>query len=185
MSAMFPGTTIEASSLEKGSSKALFDGIFATGGITLSQISIMTGLEPYLIQNWVKRGFVTSPVKRVYSREQFARILIINMLRESLQIDRICNLIQVISGVPNDKSDDLIGDEELYHRYVDMIVGEGINISDKASVEKAAKDALSDFSERIAGERSQLVRILQIMLYAHSAASLRRASEDMLSSLMN
>ena len=89
MAATFPGTTIEVSKLEQGSSRSLFDGIFATGGITLSQVSIMTGLEPYLIQNWVKRGFVTHPQGRVYSREQFARIIIINMLRESLQIEKI------------------------------------------------------------------------------------------------
>jgi len=95
MSTTFPGTTIETAFLEKGSSKQLFDGIFATGGITLSQVSVMTGLEPYLIQNWVKRGFVSSPIKRLYSRDQFARIVIINMLREALQIERICNLIHI------------------------------------------------------------------------------------------
>ena len=64
----FPGTVIEVSEIKKGASKVLFDGIFATGGITLSQVSVMTGLEPYVIQNWVKRGFVASPVKRVYGR---------------------------------------------------------------------------------------------------------------------
>ena len=116
----FPGTTIEISKLEKGSSLLLFDGIFATGGITLSQISVMTGLEPYLIQNWVKRGFLSSPVKRVYSREQFSRIVIINMLRESLQLEKICGLIHLIGGKPDNKEDDLIGFEELYHRYVDI-----------------------------------------------------------------
>ena len=183
MSTTFPGTTIEALHLEKGSSKQLFDGIFATGGITLSQVSVMTGLEPYLIQNWVKRGFVSSPVKRVYSREQFARIIIINMLRESLQIDRICSLIHIISGVPDDKSDDLIGDEELYHRYVDMLADGGINIADEGSVASAADGAVADFDERVAGARRKLVRILQVMLYAHSASDLRKASEDILSSL--
>ena len=84
MTTTLPGTTIEVSEMRKGISRQLFDGIFAAGGITLSQVCTMTGLEPYLIQNWVKRGFVSSPVKRLYSREQFARIVIINMLREAL-----------------------------------------------------------------------------------------------------
>ena len=114
MPSTFPGTTVEVSKLQKGSSKVLFGGVFATGGITLSQVSIMTGLEPYLIQNWVKRGFVSSPVKRLYSEEQFARIVIINMLKEALQIERICSLIRVIGGVLEDSTDDLIGDAELY-----------------------------------------------------------------------
>ena len=83
MATTYPGTTIETLSIYKNSSKTLFEGIFAAGGITMSQISNMTGLEPYLIQNWVKRKFLSSPVKKLYSSEQFARILIINMLRDS------------------------------------------------------------------------------------------------------
>lgn len=183
MSTTFPGTTIEATSLEKGSSKHLFDGIFAAGGITLSQVSIMTGLEPYLIQNWVKRGFVSSPVKRVYTKEQFARIVIINMLREALQIERICGFIKIIGGVLDDSSDDLIGDDELYHRYVDMLATNKINISDKNSVYESALSAVEDLEEKVPNAKKQLVKILQVMLYAHSASLLRDAADEILSSL--
>lgn len=101
MATTYPGTTIETLSIYKNSSKILFEGIFAAGGITMSQISNMTGLEPYLIQNWVKRKFLSSPLKKLYSSEQFARILIINMLRDSLQIEAISNLIDVIGGEPD------------------------------------------------------------------------------------
>ena len=183
MSTTYPGTTVETSSLSKGSSKMLFDGIFATGGITLSQVSVMTDLEPYIIQNWFKRGFVSPPKKRIYSREQFARIIIINMLKESLQIDRICGLISVIGGIIDDPLDDLVSDEELYHRYVDMIADGHINISDPTSVALAASDACGDFEERVAGARKQLVKILQGMLYAHSAGQLRKSAEQILSAL--
>ena len=183
MSTTFPGTTIETTSLEKGSSRRLFDGIFATGGITLSQVSVMTGLEAYLIQNWVKRGFVSSPVKRLYSKEQFARIIIINMLREALQIDKICGLIYVIGGVLDDTSDDLISDDELYHRYVDMLSDNDINISDKATVIRAAEAVTVDFDGQQPNSRKKLSRILQIMLYAHAASNLRASAEEILSTL--
>lgn len=183
MSNTFPGTTVEVSRLKKGSSKALFGGIFATGGITLSQVSIMTGLEPYLIQNWVKRGFVPSPVKRLYSEEQFARIIIINMLKEALQIERICSLIRVIGGVLEDTTDDLISDAELYHRYVDMLADESINVTDPASVRNAAVAAASDFVERIPNTRKKLERIFEVMLYAHAAAQFRASAEQMLSTI--
>lgn len=183
MSTTFPGTTIEATSLEKGSSKVLFDGIFAAGGITLSQVSVMTGLEPYLIQNWVKRGFLKPPVKRLYSREQFARIVIINMLRESLQIDRICGLIHVIGGQLEDSSDDLISDDELYHRYVDMLSEGTINIMDESSVLQAAENASLDFEERLPNSKKKLYRLLQVMYYAHAAAKLRETAEEILSTL--
>ena len=179
----FPGTTIEISKLEKGSSLLLFDGIFATGGITLSQISVMTGLEPYLIQNWVKRGFLSSPVKRVYSREQFSRIVIINMLRESLQLEKICGLIHLIGGKPDNKEDDLIGFEELYHRYVDMIADQDINITDEASVMKAIEKATDQFECSPFDAKKQLIRVLQVMIYAHASARLRASAEQAFSAM--
>ena len=169
--------------MEKGCSRSLFEGIFAAGGITLSQVSIMTGLEPYLIQNWVKRGFVSSPRKRVYSREQFARILIINMLRESLQLERICNLIHIIGGDTDRKEDDLIGDDELYHRYVDMIAEGELNVSDPTVCYGAALRATEGFEETAPNARGQLCKLLQVMLYAHAASRYRQSAEELLSSL--
>lgn len=183
MQQRFPGTTIEVTRLESGSSKRLFDGIFAAGGITLSQVCVMTGLEPHVIQNWVKRGFITSPQKRMYSKEQFARIAIINMLKEELQLERICDLIRVISGEPNDRSDDLIGDDELYHRYVDMIAEHSMDIDNRESVKLAAERASADFEGQIPNARARLAGVLQIMLYAHSAAMIRETAVSILLSL--
>ncbi len=179
----YPGMTVEVTKLEKGSSRILFDGVFAAGGITLSQVSVMTGLEPYQIQNWVKRGFVTSPVKRLYSKKQFARIVIINMLRESLQIDKICELIRIIGGKPNDESDDLISDDELYHRYVDMLAGSKVNPLNDASVSEAALLAAAQCEERVPNSKMQLAHIFEVMVYAHTAATLRKKSDEIFSTL--
>ena len=183
MSATFPGTVIEVSSIEKGSSRQFFEGLFAAGGITLSQVSIMTELEPYIIQNWVKRGFLTSPVKRMYSKEQFARIVIINMLRETLHIERICELIRVIAGVLDDDSDDLISDDELYHRYVDMLSSISGEKMDRESVALAAQKAVEDFDERQLNSKKQLANILEVMLYAHAASKLRKTADEIFATL--
>lgn len=179
----YPGTTIEVLDLRRGNSRILFDGIFAAGGITLSQVSNMTGLEPYLIQNWVKRKFVSPPVKKLYSKEQFARIVIINMLRESLQIESICNLIQVIGGDLDDRFDDLIKDDELYHRYVDMVCDGSIDASNELNVRKIAESATEGFEHQTPGTKAKLVRILEIMFYAHRAAQLRDSAKELLSTL--
>ncbi len=183
MSTTFPGTTIEVLELKKSSSRQLFDGIFATGGLTLSQVSLMTGLEPYLIQNWVKRGFVGSPKKRVYSRNQFSRIVIINMLREALQIEKICDLIRVISGVLDDESDDLISADELYHTYVDLLAENRIDLSNKSSVLAASDLAASGYAKNDADAQKRISKILQIMLYAHAAAGLRKKADEIFSTL--
>ena len=142
----------------------------------------MTGLEYYVVQNWVKRGFLSSPKKRVYSRAQFARIIIINMLREELQIEKISGLIKTIGGALDDDRDDLISDDELYHRYVDMLA-QKIDASDKCSVRQAAQMATADLEENSKGSKEILLRILEVMFYAHSAAMLRERAEDILSSL--
>lgn len=183
MSRTFPGTTIEVLNMEKGSSRTLFEGIFAAGGITLSQVSVMTGLEPYQIQNWVKRGFVTSPVKRLYSKRQFARIVIINMLRESLQIEKICDLIKIIGGDPDDDSDNLIFDDELYHCYVDMMAENHIRVLDENTVQEVTARAAAGCEERIPNGAKQLTHILQVMVYAHTASILRRKSDEIFSTL--
>ncbi|MBQ8850465.1 MAG: DUF1836 domain-containing protein [Clostridia bacterium] len=183
MSTTFPGTTIEVSKFEKGCSKQIFDSIFTAGGITLSQVCIMTGLEPYLVQNWVKRGFVSSPMRRMYSQKQFARIVIINMLRESLQIDQICELISITTVTLNDERDDIISDDDLYHKYVDMLAANVIDIGDRSSVEAAADATAEEFAEWLPVSKKQISGILQVMAYAHFAGRLRKNAQEIFSSL--
>ena len=173
----FPGMTVEASSLKQGCSASLFNGVFATGGITLSQVSVMTGLEPYLIQNWVKRGFVSSPQRRLYSREQLARIVIINMLRESLQIERICEMIRLLEGDLATGSSCCIQADALYHRYVDLLTEPSLNVSDPQSVLAVTARASEDVRQTDPTLGRLLANTLQVMLYAHTASKMRGLAE--------
>ena len=183
MSTRLPGTTIEVSEIKASCSKIMFDGIFAAGGITLSQVSVMTDLEPHVIQNWVKRGFVSSPRNRQYSKNQFARIVIINMLRESLQLDSICSLLSHINGDLKDESDDLIDDCELYHKYVDMLSDIDKGTLDKTAVRGAAENICRDYNEPRAGAGERLCRVLQVMAFAHLSQRCKRNAEEILSAL--
>ena len=76
-----PGTTIEIEVNELGVSERFFGNMFKMGGLVMSQLSNLLGLEPYIIQNWVKRGFVSPPIKKMYTKRQFSRLCIINMLK--------------------------------------------------------------------------------------------------------
>ena len=67
--------------------------------------------------------------------------------------------------------------------YVDMIADGDIDASDKAFVLKRAQDAVNDFEERSPGAKNKLIRILQVMLYAHSASKLRDSAREILASL--
>ena len=116
-----PGTTIEISLQGADSARELLDGIFMAGGLVLSQVSGLTGLEPYIVQNWIKRGFLAPPVHKKYSKRQFCRIAVINMLRDVIQIEKITSLLSYINGRLDDESDDIIDDSELYFYYIDAL----------------------------------------------------------------
>ena len=121
----YPGTTIEVSELKAGASRTLFEGIFATGGITLSQICVMTGLEYYMIQNWVRRGYLSNPKKRVYTREQFARVIIINMLTGENVIVGQAVRLKALTNLEGGGH----GDDELLAGEWDTVIKGGIKLS--------------------------------------------------------
>lgn len=173
----YPGMTVETTKLTKGASRQLFDGLFAAGGITLSQLCGLTGLEPYVIQNWVKRRFVSPPVGRSYGREQLAVVVLINLLKDALQIERICGLVDAVRGVPGDKSDDLCCFEALYHGYVDLL-SEGFPDAQK---EEAIKEAATRASAQLLpadnAARRKLASVYEVILYAHVSTVYRRKAE--------
>ena len=113
-----PGTTLEALRSDADRTDELFGSMFLAGGMVLSQVASITGLEPYIIQNWVKRGFLAPPVNKRYDLEQLCRLLNINLLRLALPLERICTLMQYINGNLTDESDDLIDDADLYFMFV-------------------------------------------------------------------
>ena len=178
-----PGTTVEVSRITPGLSRQLFSGIFAAGGITLCQVATLTGLEPSAIQNWVKRGFVSSPVRRQYTQNQLSRIMIINLLRETLQIEHIREMLSYLNGRLTDESDDIISDSELYHTYVDMLARHGGFPPAPAAVVGAVSEAIADYVEPAPGAAKRLAKTLEIMAYAHAAAAARRTAEETLAQL--
>jgi hypothetical protein len=64
-----------------------------------------------------------------------------------------------------------------------MIAEDDLSVSDVQSIENAAKQASEDFRERFPHSKDKLVRILEVMLYAHSAATLRKRAEETFSTL--
>ena len=113
-----PGTVLNMPRSEAEHIEEQFSSLFLAGGIVLSQVSGITGLEPYTVQNWVKRGFLTAPEKKRYSLQQLCRIITINMLKNVLPLERVCSLLGYINGQLDDASDDMIDDAKLYFLFV-------------------------------------------------------------------
>ena len=101
-----PGTTILCD--RQADTSIILDGLFSAGGLVLSQVSALTGLEGYVIQNWIRRGFTTSPQKKLYSKRQFCRLVIIGLLKDSLSISEAVDLIASLNGQLDDERDDLL-----------------------------------------------------------------------------
>ena len=173
---ILPGTLIETGMLSEGDSRKIFDNIFSCGGLMLSQVCNMTGLEAHTVQNWVKRRFVSSPKGKMYDVDQFSRLVIINMLKQSQPLDSIEKLLSYINGDLADKTDDMITDSELYHLFVSLLIklnGWG----DIANALSYAEEVTSQYTEPAPGARKRLCRVLVIMTHSYYSSELRKHAE--------
>ena len=123
---LLPGTTIEYDAAQP---KQVFTSLFSAGGLMLSQVCTITGLEAHTVQNWVKRGFLSPPKDKKYTQRQLCRIIMINILKEALQLPQIIELISYVNGRLNDESDDIIDDSELYFQFIELLELIGGDIS--------------------------------------------------------
>ncbi|MBQ3147668.1 MAG: DUF1836 domain-containing protein [Oscillospiraceae bacterium] len=177
-----PGTTLEVLPEEMPLVEERFRAMFMAGGIALSQVAAITGLEPYTIQNWVKRGFLTSPQQKRYSLRQLCRILNINMLKDALAMDQICGLISYINGHLDDESDDIIDDSQLYFMFL-RLASNHREMNNPAGREVHLLKVLADYREPFPGAGERVQQVLRTMLTAWAAAQLRQLAEKMVKDL--
>ena len=150
----------------------------------MSQVSSVTGLEPYTIQNWVKRGFLTPPVKKKYSCRQLCRILNINMLKSALPMEKICGLLGYINGVLDDESDDTIDDSQLYFAFARLVSSCSIGqIGDGSQVDALMEKCLADYREPVPGAKKRVKEVLQVMLLAWGSSQLQAQAENAICAL--
>lgn len=167
MQRVLPGSTLHYDGSTPGSAEILLSALFAGGDLMLAQVSHISGLEPYVIQNWVARGFLPPPVAKRYSRRQLSRILIIHMLRSVLPLDEICRLLSYVNGHLDDISDDLVDDSALYMALVALTENDPPPI----------KTVLKDYREPFPGAQRRVEQVLEIMLLAYRAAMLKEEAQ--------
>lgn len=169
-----PGTVLPARQQDMDNIEHLLDSLFLAGGVMLGQISNLTGLEPYRIQNWVKRGFLAPPQNKRYSRSQLCRILNIHTLQAALPMEKICSLLTYVNGALDDESDDLIDDSDLYCMFVHLVAH-----PEPRSIEAV----LSDYQEPVPGAKQRVADVLQVMLSAWKSAVYQAEAEELLKNL--
>ena len=177
-----PGTAIRGSRADVEASIRQIEGMFLGGGMIRSQLASVSGVEPHDIQNWVKRGFLASPVNKRYSCNQFCRIVTINMLRTAMPMEKICSLLAYVNGRLDDESDDLIDDTVLYFMFL-RLAARARYIGGRDSWETAIADILKDYDEPVPGAKQRIDQVLRIMLTAWIGVQTIRRAEQMLSAL--
>ena len=182
MNWIIPGTTLEASRSEAGRVSELFRSLFLAGGLTLSQVSAISGLESHTIQNWVKRGFLAPPQNKRYNMEQVCRIIIINMLKGALPLEQICSLISYINGSLTDESDDIIDDAVLYFKFVSL-AARARHIGGSKEWGEALEEVMESYTEPFPGAREKVTKVLRIMLTAWITSQLRDQTNQMIAEL--
>ena len=178
MAKTLPGTTIAVDWNRPEEAETLLNSLFLAGGLMLSQVASLTGLEPYVIQNWVRRGFVAPPERKRYSRRQFSRIVLINMLKDSMQLDKICALLSYVNGELDDESDDLIDDFQLYLyivRLAALVEHQPPSGPDEAA--RWCQTAAENYCECVPGARDRVARCLHVILTAYLAGRLKQEAE--------
>ena len=173
-----PGTTLEGLRSNADRTSDLFQSMFLAGGLTLSQVASITGLEPYTIQNWVKRGYLPPPVHKRYDMEQVCRIINMNMLKGSLSLEQVCRLMTYINGSLSDEADDIIDDTVLYFMFV-RLAARARTMDNATDWNRALEEVMAEYAEPFPGAREKIIQVLRIMVTAWLATRMRQEAEAM------
>ncbi len=172
-----PGCTLRYDDTLPQGAETLMTALFAGGPLMLSQVCHISGLEPYVIQNWVARGFLPPPVGKKYARRQLCRILLIHTLRGVLSLERIVSLLSYVNGHLDDESDDTVDDSQLYLWLVRCLHAPA------GEEEKALPACLAEYEEPFPGAGRRLEQVLRILVTAARAAALQEQAQALIDAL--
>lgn len=177
-----PGTTLTGERENADTVSAQFDAMFLAGGLTLSQVASISGLENHTIQNWVRRGFLAPPKNKRYTMEQLCRILNINLLRGAVPIEQVLKLMRYLNGDLVDESDDLVDDTMLYFFFV-RLAARCRYLGGSQTWDDAMAQVTADYEESAPGAREKLQKVLNIMLTVWVSNCLKAKVESMFGEL--
>ena len=183
---LIPGTRLSKADMGNVTGLDFLSKVFyISDGVMLSQIREVSGIDGSTLQNWIKRGWVENARLKKYNIDQVAHILIINMLRSCIQLDKIAFLLHYINGRVDDRSDDIIRDSVLYDyicRILEKLMEQ--DICSTASIRSVIRAEIADYTEAMPGARDRLANALEIIIVAYYAAVIKRRSDEMLNNLI-
>lgn len=174
-----PGTTLKGPRDQADGIDGILSSLFLAGGLTLSQVASITGLESYTIQNWVKRGFLPPPQGKRYNMEQVCRLMNMNILKGTMPLEEIIHLMSYLNGKLSDESDDLVDDTMLFFFFV-RLSARARYIGGTDAWDDALREITASYQEPVPGARDKLIRVLKIMLTVWCANMLKNQAQQMI-----
>ena len=158
----------------------------ATGGLSLSQVCTVTGLESTTIQNWIKRGWVAHPNGKKYEEVHIARILIINALKECIKLEHIAQLMVYVNGAADDLHGEVIKESDLYSYLWGALqrLGQTDDLS-QGGVESIVEAVIKDYEGPTPYARYRLRKTLTLMVHACVCTDVKRRTEVMMKQVLN
>lgn len=185
---LIPGTILRRKDMGDVTGMEFLKKIFfISSGVMLSQIREISGIDGSTLQNWTKRGWVANSKLKRYDIDQVAHILIINMLRDCMQLDRITFVIRYINGSVEDHADDIISDSQLYDyicRILDRLLDDDTTY-DISSLRSCISEVTADYEEKVSGARRRLDQALEIIIAAYYASLIKRYSDHLVETLIS
>ena len=186
---LIPGTILNRREMGDVTGLEFLKKIFyISDGVMLTQIREISGIDGSTLQNWTKRGWVANARLKRYNIDQVAHILIINMLRSCMQLDKIAFLVSYINGRVYDQSDDIIRDSQLYDyicRILDRLMNAGEITKDNSTLRDTIEEITSDYEEKVTGARKRLNTAIEIIIIAYYASIIKSHSDGMVDALMH
>lgn len=178
-----PGTILNRDKMDGATGLEFLDKVFfITDRIMLAQIREITGIDGTTLQNWLKRGWVGTPDKKSYTKEHLARILIINMMRDTMQLSRIIFILQYVNGK---SEEDRIVKESVLYGYICKVLdrlSENGEVSG-AGIDGIISDVLSDYDEPVSGAERRLSVGIKVITITYYSAQIKAEAEAILDSL--
>ena len=180
-----PGTVLERQKMGGVTGLDFLNKIFfISDGIMLAQIREIAGVDGSTLQNWLKRGWVVNPKNKMYDKEQLARILIINMLRDTMQLSDISFLLTYVNGETDRAEDDIISESRLYDyicRLVDRVTR--IPLLTQDSLAELVAECTADYEEKVRGAGRRLHAALEIIIMSLYANVIKRRADQLIDAL--
>ena len=158
----------------------------ATGGLSLSQVCAVTGLESSTIQNWVKRGWVSHPKSKKYEETHVSRILIINALKECIKLEHIAQLLTYVNRMGDGSDSSSIREYDLYNYLNDALrqLGHADDLS-RGGVESVVEHVIKDYVGPTPLARYKIRKALTVMIYACVCTDVKRRTEAMMQQVLH